>query len=57
MTRTSAAKSNPSSPPTLQEAYRERSTLLGYLKMDPRFDPLRNDSGFQELVRRIGLEP
>lgn len=39
----------------LQQAYRERSTLLTYIKMDPRFDPLRNDSGFQDLLKRIGL--
>jgi serine/threonine protein kinase/tetratricopeptide (TPR) repeat protein len=39
----------------LQQAYRERSTLLGYLKMDPRFDPLRNDSRFQEIMTSIGL--
>ena len=39
----------------LQQAYREHSTLLTYLKADPRFDPLRDDPGFQELLRRIGL--
>jgi adenylate cyclase len=37
----------------LEEAYRERSTLLGYLKMDPRFDPLRSDPRFHSLLGRI----
>jgi serine/threonine protein kinase/Flp pilus assembly protein TadD len=39
----------------LEEAYRERSTLLGYLKMDPRFDVIRSDPRFQELLGRIHL--
>jgi hypothetical protein len=39
----------------LEEAYRERSTLVGYLKMDPRFDVLRSDPRFQDLLRRIHL--
>jgi serine/threonine-protein kinase len=39
----------------LEEAYRERSTLLGYLKMDPRFDPLRSEPRFQSLLSRIHL--
>jgi len=39
----------------LEKSYAERSTLLGYLKMDPRFDPLRRESAFQALLSRIGL--
>jgi serine/threonine protein kinase/tetratricopeptide (TPR) repeat protein len=39
----------------LEDAYHERSTLLGYLKMDPRFDPLRSDPRFQDLLSRIRL--
>jgi eukaryotic-like serine/threonine-protein kinase len=39
----------------LEEAYHERSTLLGYLKMDPRFDPIRSDPRFQDLMSRIHL--
>jgi len=39
----------------LESAYQERSTLLPYLRMDPRFDPLRSDPRFEDLVRRIGL--
>ena len=39
----------------LGRAFQERSTLLGYLKMDPRFDLLRTDPRFQDLIRHVGL--
>jgi serine/threonine protein kinase/Tfp pilus assembly protein PilF len=39
----------------LETALRERSTLLTYLKMDARFDSLRQDLRFADLLRRMGL--
>ena len=40
---------------SLDQALRMRSTLLTYLKMDPRFDSLRKDPRFDGLVHRIGI--
>ena len=39
----------------LEKAFDERSTLLTYLKMDPRFDTLRSDPRVLALERRIGM--
>jgi len=39
----------------LEKAYAERSGWLVYLNRDPRFDEVRSDARFQELVRRVGL--
>ncbi len=41
----------------LQKAYAEHSSLLVHVKWDPRFDPLRSDPRFQDLLRRVGLPP
>jgi len=39
----------------LEKAYEERDPELTYIKVGPRFEPLRHDARFQKLVRRIGL--
>ena len=40
---------------SLDQALRMRSTLLTYIKMDPRFDSLRKDPRFDSLIHRIGI--
>jgi len=39
----------------LESAYEEHSDQITYIGKDPRFDSLRNEPGFQELLRKIGL--
>lgn len=41
----------------LEKAYQERSGLMPWLKGEPKWDPLRGDARFADLLRRIGLAP
>jgi len=40
---------------SLEQAYKEQSYILQYLKVHPVFDSLRDDPRFKDLVRRVGL--
>jgi hypothetical protein len=39
----------------LEEAYKERTEPLLYLRVDPRLDTLRSDPRFEDLLRRVNL--
>lgn len=39
----------------LEKAYEERDVRLTFLRTDPKWDSLRNDARFEDLVRRVGL--
>ncbi len=39
----------------LERGYEERDPALVFVKTDARFDPLRSDPRFQDLLRRIGF--
>jgi len=41
----------------LEKAYEEHSFNLSHLNVEPRFDSLRSDPHFADLLRRIGLPP
>ena len=38
---------------SLEKAFEERQPWLGQVKVDPQFEPLRSDSRFAELIRRV----
>jgi TolB-like protein/DNA-binding winged helix-turn-helix (wHTH) protein/Tfp pilus assembly protein PilF len=40
---------------SLEKAYARHSNMMDTLKVEPAWDPLRNDPRFQSLVRRVGL--
>ena len=39
----------------LDEAYEERSRFVPFLAVDPKFDSLRSDPRFQDLIQRVGI--
>lgn len=41
----------------LEKAYVERAWQLGFLRVEPVFDPLREDPRFADMMRRVNLMP
>jgi TolB-like protein/Tfp pilus assembly protein PilF len=41
----------------LERAYEDHSDNLAWIKVDPRFDSIRGELRFQDLLRRMGLSP
>jgi TolB-like protein/DNA-binding winged helix-turn-helix (wHTH) protein/Flp pilus assembly protein TadD len=40
----------------LEQAYKEHSSILQWIKVHPYFDPLRDDPRFADLLHRVGLD-
>ncbi len=40
----------------LERAFEERSPFLNELRVEPRYDPIRSDARFREMLRRLDLE-
>ncbi len=41
----------------LERAFQNHTRDLIYLNVEPRYDPIRSEPRFQEIVRRVGLPP
>jgi len=41
----------------LEKGYEERSFQMQWLTVEPRWDSLRSDPRFADLLRRMGLKP
>ena len=41
----------------LEIAYQDRSCWMTWLRVDPRFDPIRGDPRYKDLLRRMHLTP
>ncbi|HEU5400919.1 MAG TPA: tetratricopeptide repeat protein [Terriglobales bacterium] len=40
----------------LEQAYKEHSNILQFIKVHPYFDPIRSDPRFADLMHRVGLD-
>jgi serine/threonine-protein kinase len=39
----------------LERGYQEKAPFLQTLKVNPQYDPIRDDPRFKDLLRRVGL--
>ena len=41
----------------LEKAYADRAQMLSEIKVEPAFDPLREDARYADLLRRMNFPP